>query len=338
MTTPSVSDVFASTTPASYRNPQVEYSVVISTLGERPTLHTCLDSVRAQRRPPKEIVVCLPEGASFNEVNFAQVVRVAVPSTSGQRNAGWRAATAPVVLFVDDDIELENDFAAELMAVWERRGLNGLSGVMGTCVNEDRLDGVPPESLVGRVVLAGFQLSHRAVVTKGSRLMLSGSVAKVHHPAQEVEVDFAKGYCVSYRRDLLEHEPFDERFAGYVFYEDMDIAARMRAHAPLVHTPRARCRQLPVTPGVGSGTVAAYRRGRMATFFRHRHRAPGAVGRLAWEWSNAAEAAIIAARCLRARDSAPVRAYLRGLRETRADIRRPSASAVVSSSTPLQQS
>jgi hypothetical protein len=47
----------------------------------------------------------------------------------------------------------------------------------------------------------------------------------VRRPARQVEVDFAIGECVSYRRDALLREPFEEAFTGDVFSEDADIAA-----------------------------------------------------------------------------------------------------------------
>jgi GT2 family glycosyltransferase len=246
------------------------------------------------------------------------IVHADVASTSAQRNAGVQAASSPIVLFVDDDITLEPDCAAQLMEVWERRGLDNISGVAGTVVNEDSF---PSGPLVRRLLLAAGGLGHRAVLAGRSKRMVSGAVASVRRPRREVEVDFAGAFCVSYRWELLQREPFDESFTGYVLLEDADLAARMIRHAPLVQTPRARCWHADVEPGLGVGVDAAYRRARMVAFFRGRHRRPGLLGRLAWEWANGAELAILLTRALRDRDLAAARAYLRGLRETRAHLR-----------------
>jgi len=300
----------------------ISYSVVIPTLGTRATINDCLESLQRQTRPPAEVFVVVPEGVAFEcpEPFRAStvVLRVPVPSSSGQRNAGARAASSPVVLFVDDDMELEPQCAAELLAVWQRRGLGALSGVAATCVNEDTF---PGGTVARRFMLAVAQLGHRALVARGSRLMLSGAVANVRQPAREIDVQFAVGFCVSYRRDLLDVEPFDESMTGYVLLEDMDIAARMVAHAPLVHTPAARCTHAPVTPGRGVGADGAYQRGRMGVFFRGRHRTRGTVGRLAWEWSNVADLLILLLSDLRGRTLARSAAYLRGLREARRQLR-----------------
>jgi len=295
------------------------YSVVIPTLGRRSTLRDCLASIGGQTRPPAEVIVAVPPGTEVTDAAGAKVVQAEVASTSNQRNVGVRAASSPVILFVDDDITLDPECGAELVAVWERRGLSGISGVAATCVNDDAF---PPGSLARRVLLATGGLGHRAVLVRRSKLMLSGAVASVRRPQREVEVDFAIGYCVSYRRDLLLREPFEESFTGYVFSEDADLAARMVKYAPLIHTPRARCWHGDVEPGLGAGADAAYRRARMVAFFRGRHRRPGIAGRLAWEWANGAELTILLARALRDRDLAPTRAYLQGLRETRLHLKR----------------
>jgi glycosyltransferase involved in cell wall biosynthesis len=295
------------------------YSVVIPTLGKRRTLGDCLASIGRQTRPPAEVIVAVPPGTEVRDAAGAKTVEAEVASTSNQRNVGVREASSPVILFVDDDITLDPECGAELMAVWERRGIGSISGVAGTCVNDDAF---PAGSLARRILLATGGLGHRAVLVGRSKLMLSGAVASVRRPQREVEVDFAIGYCVSYRRDLLLREPFEESFTGYVFSEDADLAARMVKYAPLIHTPRARCWHGDVEPGLGAGPDAAYRRARMAAFFRGRHRRPGLIGRLAWEWSNCAELAILLARASRDRDLAPARAHLRGLRETRAHLRR----------------
>jgi hypothetical protein len=69
---------------------------------------------------------------------------------------------------------------------------------------------------------------------------------------------------------------------------------------------------------------AAYLRGRAFALYRGYHRRPGALGRLAWEWANAGEAAILLARA-RGRP-ARAAAFVAGVRETRAELRAEEAS------------
>jgi hypothetical protein len=100
----------ASAPPAEQRG-STAYSVVVPTLGRRATLRVCLTSISRQTRPPAEVIVALPPDVHIPADHGARVVRAPVASTSAQRNTGARAATSPVVFFVDDDIELEPDGA-----------------------------------------------------------------------------------------------------------------------------------------------------------------------------------------------------------------------------------
>ena len=302
-----------------------DYSVVIATLGGRDSLQRCLAALAAQTRPPLEVILVVPGGAVSDPsfLDGGRDVRVldGPRSMTGQRNVGARAARGDVVLFLDDDIMLEPDYGAELMSVWERRGLDRIAGVVGVCVNEDFF--AYGSGSVKRALRAFAGLGHKAFRAKGSRRMASGHVAVVSRPEDEQDVEFAQGAFSSYRKDLLIVEPFDETFDGYVFGEDLDMSARMSSRAPIVHTPRARCFHENVSAGLRElGTAdEAFRRGRMFAYFRGRHRRPGAVGRLAWEWANATEAATLGVRAVRRRDPEPFRVFVRALGETRRQLR-----------------
>jgi glycosyltransferase involved in cell wall biosynthesis len=119
----------------------LDYSVVIATLGGRDSLRRCVAAVIAQSRPPLELVLVVPGGAVADPsfLDAARDVRIldGPRSMTGQRNVGARAARGDVVVFLDDDIILEPDYGAELLAVWERRGLDRIAGVVGICVNDD---------------------------------------------------------------------------------------------------------------------------------------------------------------------------------------------------------
>lgn len=90
-------------------------SVVIPTLGREQTLRRALDHLEAQTVPPDEFEVILAADAKLTRPDAldhllegrkypAQRTRPTRAGASAARNAGWRAATASLVLFIDDDI------------------------------------------------------------------------------------------------------------------------------------------------------------------------------------------------------------------------------------------
>lgn len=290
----------------------IDYSVVVPTLGGRATLSRCLGCVAAQTRLPAEVIVVAVEGAS---VDIPAGVRLLYrpASTSGQRNAGARLASTPVVLFVDDDVLLDPDFGEAMLAVWERAGIENVAGVVGTIPKAWEL------RLSRRILRAALGQSHVALLRRRrTRLMAGGNIAFVAAPREDEDVEFAGTACVSYRRDLVLEGPFDEPVGGYVLGEDLDMSARAARRGRLIHTPRARARLEKVTRGLRDDASGALQRGRLYAFYRGRYCAPGVIGRLAWEWANFGELAILVAKSMRRRDPKIAGAYLAGLHEARA--------------------
>lgn len=85
-------------------------SVVVATRNAERTLRRCLESVRGQTYPDLEIVV-VDNGSEDGTVavahELADVVLLGGSERSAQRNAGARASSGDVVMFVDADMVLE---------------------------------------------------------------------------------------------------------------------------------------------------------------------------------------------------------------------------------------
>ncbi len=96
-------------------------SVVIIGRNEGARLIRCLQSVNAMRFPAGKVEVIYVDSASTDcsaERAFAlgaEAIRVKPerPSAAFGRNAGWKIAAAPLVLFLDGDTILNRDFAAQ---------------------------------------------------------------------------------------------------------------------------------------------------------------------------------------------------------------------------------
>lgn len=108
-----------------------ELSVVVPTLGNYAVLRQVLDGFGCQQAPPGsfEVVVVAdqadPRPEAVDEAIAdrpypARRLTGARPGASANRNAGWRAARAPVVLFTDNDTIPTPRLVAEHLA-WHRR-------------------------------------------------------------------------------------------------------------------------------------------------------------------------------------------------------------------------
>jgi glycosyltransferase involved in cell wall biosynthesis len=94
-----------------------ELAVVIATRDRPEMLDRCLASVRNALPPGEQLVVV--DSASLDEAAVAAVarrhgallVRAPEPGVNLARNLGWRATDAPLVLFTDDDVEVEPGWA-----------------------------------------------------------------------------------------------------------------------------------------------------------------------------------------------------------------------------------
>jgi glycosyltransferase involved in cell wall biosynthesis len=85
-------------------------TVVVPTRDRPEFLTRCLAALRASLRPEDELIVV----DSASSAPFEGSLRVPVAGASRARNAGWRAATHPIVAFVDDDVRVAPGWAAAL--------------------------------------------------------------------------------------------------------------------------------------------------------------------------------------------------------------------------------
>ena len=99
-------------------------SVVVIGRNEGARLGRCLESI-AQMRPLRGSieVIYVDSGSTDGSLERAVQSRVKVirlesanPCAAGGRNAGWRAAKAPIIFFLDGDTVLESNFVADSIA------------------------------------------------------------------------------------------------------------------------------------------------------------------------------------------------------------------------------
>ena len=193
-----------------------EVSVVVPTRDRPASLGRCLAALRDQRGAQLEILV-VDDGsrdgaavrAAIEATPDARLVETARRGPAAARNAGARAARAPVVCFTDDDCAPEPSWSAALAGALAGGG----SVAAGRTVNAD----------------------------PGNRLAeASQQVANfLAEDSERAGPPFAASNNLAARREVLEELPFDESFplaAG----EDRAWCARLPERGlSLVHVPEA---------------------------------------------------------------------------------------------------
>ena len=229
-------------------------SGIIPTVGRPEALRLCLTSVLRQTVPVSEVIVVhCGADAETRRVTEERTWRdggldcryLHVPScnAAAQRNVAIAAAKCENLLLMDDDVELNPDWAAELfLPIWNDARVGA---TMGQVVGQQwptptpiwrlyrrLLPGVRDTSTPGRllpaIVANGFP---RDAVAPVPAEWLGGGLAAVRRQAFESVGGFA-GY-----------------FAGPSPFEDFDLGYRLSRHWQVLYVPTALCRHHQVPAG-----------------------------------------------------------------------------------------
>jgi len=170
-------------------------SIIIPALNEVANLPLLLHALQAQTRPPEEIIVA-DAGSKDGTVEAARRLGVTVVpggKPGPGRNAGARAATGDLLLFLDADVAPPPDFLAKMVAEFEQNDC-----VVATALME----------------LLGDSLSLKILVEAGNVYMQALQYFSPHAP----------GFCILARRETHEAiHGFDE---AVVLAEDFDYVQR----------------------------------------------------------------------------------------------------------------
>jgi GT2 family glycosyltransferase len=149
-----------------------------------------------------------------------------------QRNLGIDRTTGDPVFLIDDDVRMAPDVHEEVLAEYERWGPE-LGGVRGALARPQR----PGKLTILWRRLFGFG----GWWPEASGKMRAGFfVEGVASSAEVRRLEYSNGWFMSYKREVFEHERFDEKLAGYAFKEDIDFSYRLvKRGYVLVQTPRA---------------------------------------------------------------------------------------------------
>jgi len=224
-------------------------SVVISTKNRVLELRRCIGSIVSQTRIPDELVV-IDAGNIKNTEDFFGPFRsvlsiryVSFPvGLTTARNRGVLESTGEIILFLDDDTELEPDYMENLLDVFSADYQHQVGGVSGKIIESEGLH----LSFRKRVRYAGRKMIGRLFflpVERDGRFQPAGFPTTPPEDARDVmKVECLYGANMAFRREVLRKYPFDETLDGYSFMEDDDIASRVSREYTNLYTPHARLR------------------------------------------------------------------------------------------------
>jgi GT2 family glycosyltransferase len=236
---------------------QANSSFVIATRNRPDDLLNTVRSLVAQTVLPEELVIvdssdATPTRAEIEALCSSAGIKLDFhhPAPRGltvQRNVGIDRSTGDPVFFVDDDVWLDPDCHAEVLKEYERWGTTGR---LGERPDQRPLGGVRATPKRPARPSLGTRIYRRIFGIGGWWPEASGKVRAgfyaegVSDSAGVRKLEYFNGWFMSYRREVFEHERFDEALAGYGYKEDIDFSYRVSRRYTLVQTPAARCDHL----------------------------------------------------------------------------------------------
>lgn len=235
-------------------------AIVVPTVGRSAVLLPLLAQLVAAVRDTDEIVVVdqstgeerarTERGVEGTSVRLIHRDRASLPAA---RNAGIAASTAPIVLFLDDDVVLASGCLDAHRAVYADPTVGGA---------------------VGRIRERHLRPNSRRTTNRIDR---GGRIRTNLDGPEPVDVDTLKGANMSFRRQALDEAgPFDEGYGGSALLEDADLSTRVRGLGwRLRYVPAAEVAHLHLETGgvrTGLGGSAEWWRFHNTARFVRRHR------------------------------------------------------------------
>ncbi|MGQ9654421.1 MAG: glycosyltransferase family 2 protein [Thermodesulfobacteriota bacterium] len=231
-------------------------SVIIATMNREEELGQCLKSVCEQTVLPMEIVI-VDDGASDPdkiramippEIRF-QYHRKAPPGLSASRNLGARVAVGDFLLFLDDDVVLENHYIEAILKAFADDTGHKVGGVSGVITNRR------PRPRWFRAWSRFFFLEK----DRPGQLFRWGFFSELGIPDRVIGVDWIPGGSSCFRKEVFDKFALSNlNQGGRHGLSDIDFSWRLRGAYELKLTPFARLAHYPP----GRGSKEALERGR----------------------------------------------------------------------------
>lgn len=215
-------------------------SVVICTKDRYIDIIETVKSILTQTILPNELVII--DQSSGNRIEkairnllskrgkkkefFKYIHNPKISGLTTARNVGIQESVGDIILFLDDDVILENDFFAQIMEIHERDP--SIGGVGGVVTNYKA-------SFIRQLLFRTFYVGP----FKDERQKIYWNLNK-YGKFDIITTSKIGGGLMSFKRGFLSDIKFDENFRGYSLGEDFDFSYRFSLRHKLVINPNAR--------------------------------------------------------------------------------------------------
>jgi GT2 family glycosyltransferase len=260
-------------------------SAIIPTLGRPKWLELCLTTIANQTQPIDDVVVVhcgidketqlLIQQGRWKQAGLdCRYYHFRQKNSAAQRDFAIKQARHNNLLLLDDDLELEPDWAKELFQpIWDDPRVGA---TMGRLVNQPMPQPTPLWRLYRSIVIRRFER-----VTPGK---LVGAALPNGFPLNAIvpiPCEWLGGGCSAIRREAYESVGgFSSYFAGSSPGEDLDLGYRLSRQWRVLYVPTARC--LHHSAREGREDVARHQYLSARSRFAIQHRAMGKTVRSAW--------------------------------------------------------
>lgn len=213
--------------------------VAIASVGRAELLRCAVDLIARQTRQPEGVVVVVPTPADAGAVTESALwpeLAFAAKGLCRQRNRALDLleGRSDVVLFLDDDFVMADDYLAQMEALFLADP--GIAGITGALVADGVREG-------------GFDIA-------GALACIAERAASLDPAFEEREALYGCNMAIrlSHARGLR----FDEALPLYGWQEDIDFTTRLARRGRLISTGRVTGVHLGVTGGRTSGRRLGY--------------------------------------------------------------------------------
>jgi GT2 family glycosyltransferase len=208
----------------------MRFSVVIATLARPEPLRATIESVLACDPVPHEVLVVDADPERTAQAVAEELGVRAIAGERGltrQRNRGIREATGDIVVFLDDDVEVEPSLFEGLAVAYADPTVVGVTGRIVE----------PGPSRVGS---AGSRVRRVLFGSGEGTFTRAGYPRRLSQVEGPADVEYMQGCFMSARRELAERVGFDEGLAGYALAEDEDFGFRLSRLGRVRYVPALR--------------------------------------------------------------------------------------------------